>query len=155
MISNLRFFSVLMFLTLLCSHSTSTRDKIFNEVDTFLNYAKQKNDKAIYNMAYHINYPNNITDSESRKIMVNYFSELISKYGVPSHNKWVLEETSLDYEVHIPISNFNELNTSFKNVELVIFYTPSKIANQIYQFEVRNEIDTSKRVMIQEPPLAK
>jgi hypothetical protein len=106
-------------------------------------------------MSYHVNYRNNITDEDSRKTIVNHFSKLINKYGIPSHDKWGLEKTTLDYEVHIPISNFNEPTMVVKNVELVISYTPPEIANKIYDFNVRNEIDTSKKIILQAPPLAK
>jgi len=153
--SMVRVLLILVLLNISCTHTLSKKDEIFSEVDKFLDYAKQDNEKAIYRMSYHVNYRNHITDEDSRKTMANQFSRLINKYGIPSHEKWLLEQTSLDYQVHIPILNFDEPNMAVKNVELVISLTPPGIANKIYDFNVRNEIDTSKKVILQAPPLAK
>ena len=106
-------------------------------------------------MAFHVSYRNHITDQESRKWMVAKFQEMINKFGIPARNKWSLEKTSLDYEVHIPIFNYYNPETEIKNVQLIIHYTPPKIANKVYEFNVVSEIDHPKLKPTLAPSTAK
>jgi hypothetical protein len=134
----------IMFLSLSCSKPLSKKDQIYKEVDKLLEYCREENEKAVYNMAFDADYPNNITDPEKRIGMVRKYRDFIKSFGIPPHDKWLLEKTPLNYQVHIPISNYHDTTTAIKNVQLVIYYTPPQIANRIYNFNFTSEIDFSK-----------
>ena len=134
-----------------CSQQLSNKDRIYKVTDIFLKYIKEGNEQQVYDMAYHVDYPNNITSPNKRKDMVEKVSDLINKFGLPSHDKWIFKRTALDYEVHIPISNYNDTNTVLKNVEIIISFPPPKVSNKIFDFDFDGDLDTSKLKPVMAP----
>lgn len=124
--------TIIVLAVISCSRPLNKRDEITLAVDRFLSYAERGNDEAIYNMCYHVDFGNDITNDEMRKRTVAFYQNIIKKFGIPPHEKWLFKKSPFAYEVHIPIPNYNDSTSAFKTMELIVYYTPPKIANKIF-----------------------
>ena len=131
--------SIAATLILSCTKPLAKREEIIKAVDRFLSFAKNGNDQAIYDMCYHVDYANQITDDGLRKNLVNFYQRVIGKFGIPPYEKWIFRKSAYAYEVHIPIDNYDGSEPAYKTIELVLYYCPPQIANKIFNAQFTGE----------------
>lgn len=145
----LSMFSV--FFTFGCSSQSTEKDKKLAEVEKFVGYLKENKPDEIYEMAYHEDHENSVTDKESREFYVAQAAELIKKNGLPPKAKWVYSyEPNNIIQRHrfkIPLQ-YDSISQKLC-IELVIAFPPPEISNKIFKFTIDRNLDCIKF----EPPI--
>jgi hypothetical protein len=120
--------------------SASERDR---NVLKFLALLKDNNEGAIYDISYHVNYRNNITDEALRKQYVRAAAELINKYGIPPKDKWTTrKESSGAFVITIPFFKGNDTASRLTECSVTIDCPPEPVSHKPFDFvlwETRKE----------------
>lgn len=105
-------------------------------VEQFVQYLKENNEQGVYQVTYHGDLPDNITNEELRRRDVQKASEIIRRYGLPSERLWEFRvDTSnhaTPYSVFIPL--LRKSNT--EQAHIYIAFPPAGVSDKISRYTV-------------------
>lgn len=103
-------------------------------VKQFVQYLKENNEQGVYQMTYHGDMPDNITNEELRRRDVRRAAELISRYGLPAQHLWRYTVDTNNklapYSVTIPL--LKKSNT--EQAGIYIAFPPEEVSDKISHF---------------------
>jgi hypothetical protein len=139
-----------------CGQPGSIKEKQA-QIDKFVEYLKNNDQQAIYDMCFHDKSCTNIFDNEYRIEQVRDAYKLIKKYGLPPKSKWhyiVANNYLVSYEVEIPLLTVPD-NSSGINIlytSIMIIFPPEQISRMICNFKIYSETDHKKGLQAPGPP---
>jgi hypothetical protein len=144
--SNLILYKTLLVLlgciSLNACHSNSPAEERRENLLKFISYLKENNQQKIYEISYHHNVQNNITNASLRKQWVKAAADMLAKYGIPPESKWQTKsEPSGAVSVIIPLFSGRDTLTHFKESKLVISFPPENISTKVFAFNLFNDYD--------------
>jgi hypothetical protein len=128
-----------------CGQSSSIKEKQL-QVDKFVNYLKNNDQQAIYDMCFHDSIFPNITRQGWRSGSVREAYDLIKKYGLPAKASWRFTDENnylVSYKVEIPLLTVpdNSSGVNFLYISIIIIFPPERISRLICNFEINKESD--------------
>ena len=133
-----------------CVEPRSKKNLKEKDAEKFVELLKKNDQKGVYDLCYHSNYRDNITDESTRTMYVKSAYELIDKYGIPHKDKWIFHHDPNDkfdrYTITIPLFSGFDISNSLKSAEIIISFPPEQISDKIYRYEVKAEYDYKKQV---------
>jgi hypothetical protein len=105
-------------------------------VEQFVQYLKENNEQGVYQVTYHGDLPDNITNEELRRRDVQKASEIIRRYGLPAERLWEFRvDTSnpaTPYSVLIPL--LRKSNT--EQAHIYIAFPPAGVSEKISRYTI-------------------
>lgn len=105
-------------------------------VEQFVQHLKNNNAQGVYEMTWHGDLPDNITDEELRKRDVQRAAEVIRRYGLPSERLWVYRvdpsNKTAPYSVTIPLLK----KSNVEQVRIYIAFPPAEVSDKISRYTI-------------------
>jgi hypothetical protein len=141
-------FLLSFFLQMAVTSCTEHKDELTSKQEQakrFIDLLEKNDQDGIYDISYHVDYRNSITDESHRKMMVNAAHTLIKRYGLPPMGRWLIQKTREreigGYFVTIPLfSGFDSVH-KVKKAAIVIQFPPERISDKACDFRVDTEIE--------------
>jgi hypothetical protein len=113
----------------------------------FLGYLKANNEQKVYDISYHVDAKNYITDNALRKQYVAYASECLNKYRLSPRTRWYTEEISGGASwLYIPLFAGNDTTTV--QATITLRFPPPAISNRVYNFTIVKKDNQPKGVIM-------
>jgi hypothetical protein len=112
---------------------------------------KANDQQKIYEISYHVDTRNYITDSSLRKQYVKYASENLKKYRIAPRIKWFTEQIPGGASwLYIPL--FAESDTTAIQATITLRFPPAVVSNKVYDFRIEKTLDFTKSKGVIEAP---
>lgn len=105
-------------------------------VEQFVQHLKNNDEQGVYEMAFHGDMPDNITNEELRRRDVQRAAEVIKRYGLPSERLWLYtvdpNNKTHPYSVTIPLLK----KSNVEQVRIYIAFPPAEISDKISRYTI-------------------
>lgn len=105
-------------------------------VEQFVQYLKENNEQGVYEMTWHGDLPDNITNEELRRRDVQRAAEVIRRYGLPAERLWVYRvdpsNKTTPYSVTIPLLK----KSNAEQVRIFIAFPPAEVSDKISRYTI-------------------
>jgi hypothetical protein len=136
---SLYWFTILPVLLLLGITSCNDANNSFGPerkkaVEQFVQHLKNNNPQGVYEMTWHGDMPDNITNEELRRRDVVRASEMISQYGLPPRQQWryTADTGNAAAPYSVTITLLEKSNT--EQARIYIAFPPPEVSDKIYRY---------------------
>jgi len=135
-------FGLLLFVS--CNENESFVEARIKTAEKFVECLKNNTPDKILNYTYR-DTDDKIDNKESREGAVKRAYNYISKFGLPSKDKWVIKyDPHNNFDrllVRIPIFKGHDTTLKIRRVDIVIAFPPPQISRKIYRYEIEEDFD--------------
>ena len=112
----------------------------------FLQCLKENDQQKIYDISYHDDTRNGITDNDVRKGRVSSASRAIKKYGLSPQSKWHTEQIyGGSSELSIPLFAGNDTTVRYT---IFLYFPPPAVSNKVFNFDVNSGMERNNSPLL-------